>query len=113
MHTHNYRHDRTIPTLGITLLFSLLLWQGQTVENPFTDPTQDSPTLSIGQPLGTIQEISEAGNPFKQSEQPPSMWEMEKQQLTAAVTLLAEQLTAETAARIESQVGSVNLCHFF
>ena len=46
-----------------------------------------------------------AGNPFKQSGNAPSMWEMEKQQLTAAVTLVTEQLKAETAARIESQVG--------
>ena len=60
----------------------------------------ESPTLSIGEA------IAGQGNPFKSRDDvdAPSMWELEKQQLTAQLTLLTEQLKAETASRIESQV---------
>lgn len=35
---------------------------------------------------------------------PPSLWEMEKQQLCAQLALLGQQLQAETTARMEAQV---------
>ncbi len=78
-------------------------------ENPFTEAAggSESPTLSIGEPLSTIPEGAES-NPFRATdERVPSMWELEKQQMMAQFALLTEQLKAETAQRIESQVYTV------
>lgn len=93
----------------VSLLFCLS-WQTVIQENPFTDLPgprgSESPTLSIGEALGTTQH-----NPFKATEDvdsvPPTMWDLEKQQLVAQMTLLQEQLRAETSARIESQVSDI------
>lgn len=77
-------------------------------ENPFTEaiPGNESP-VSIGEPLSTIPEGTSGrklSNPFRPTEEGRSAWELEKQQFTAQMTLLREQLKTETTARIESQV---------
>jgi len=63
--------------------------------------------VSIGEPLSTIPEGTSGrklSNPFRPTEEGRSAWELEKQQFTAQMTLLREQLKTETTARIESQV---------
>ena len=79
-------------------------------ENPFTEAPKEgrlSPTISLGEPLGL--DVAKTVNPFGSEETdsaaaPPSMWEMEKQQLCSQLTLLGQQLQAETTARMEAQV---------
>lgn len=58
-----------------------------------------SPSISLGEPLNE----TDGGNVNSQTGA-QGAWELERQQLTAQMTLLTEQLHAETAARIESQV---------
>lgn len=38
----------------------------------------------------------------------PAMWEFEKKQMSAQITLLNTQLQAETSSRIEAQVWGIN-----
>ena len=84
-----------------------------------------SPSTSIGEPLSSSAEVGIVDIPeflqskFPSPSPPPppppplplqvreqSQWGIEKQQLTVQLTLLQEQLQAETAARIESQVST-------
>ena len=86
----------------------VLFYFSQTViqENPFTDSLSgrgDSP-VSIGEPISESGHVRKHSNPFRPTEDGRSAWELEKQQFTAQMTLLREQLKAETTARVESQV---------
>lgn len=107
---HVHAHICTYILVG--RLFEIPLSQNVIKENPFTEAVRgsESPTLSIGEPLSTIPEGGEArsrkeSNPFRTTDNHvPSMWELEKQQMMAQFALLTEQLKAETAQRIESQV---------
>ena len=88
--------------------FSVNVYFLQTViqENPFTESLSgrgDSP-VSIGEPISESGHARKHSNPFRPTEDGRSVWELEKQQFTAQMTLLQEQLKAETTARIESQV---------
>ena len=85
-----------------------MLLQTVIQENPFTEsmPRNESP-VSIGEPLSTIPEGASGrklSNPFRPTEEGRNVWELEKQQFTAQMVLLREQLKSETTARIESQV---------
>ena len=42
----------------------------------------------------------------------PTMWEFEKKQMSAQITLLNTQLQAETSSRIEAQVWGMNCTYY-
>ena len=78
-------------------------------ENPFTEghPERQSPVVSIGEPLSEMVDGPTANgelNPFRLSEEPPSSWERERQQMAVQVKLMREQLQAETNSRLEAEV---------
>ena len=113
MHTHTNSHT-----------FMHTHSQNVITENPFTDPmaAHEGSPIEIGEPLGSIPENGivrthhrKQSNPFRPVDEATVMWEMEKQQFTAQMTLLREQLKQETTARIESQVRNLSLhvcCYF-
>eukprot|EP00731_Ephydatia_muelleri_P024904 Em0016g1175a len=78
-------------------------------ENPFTELPKEgrlSPTISLGEPLGVdaVKTVNPFGLEDTDGMAPPSLWEMEKQQLCAQLALLGQQLQTETTARMEAQV---------
>lgn len=87
--------------------------QNMITENPFTDPTalHEGSPIELGEALGPLPEnmavkgrSRKQSNPFRPTDEANLAWELEKQQFTAQMTLLREQLKQETSARIESQV---------
>ncbi|KAL5484716.1 hypothetical protein EMCRGX_G021256 [Ephydatia muelleri] len=77
-------------------------------ENPFTELPKEgrlSPTISLGEPLGVdaVKTVNPFGLEDTDGMAPPSLWEMEKQQLCAQLALLGQQLQTETTARMEAQ----------
>ena len=109
--------------MSVPTLYQSLSLFPQTVENPFTETDRASGSpVSIGEAvaLQTIPEDRQGSggaggarrrtsNPFQpggegSQQQQSSSWERERHQFITQLTLMNEQLKAERASRVESQV---------